>query len=97
MVRHILFWRFSDAVTSRNRAEVFDLLHRSVKTLEAIDGVVRCEIGEALPISDCDFVFYSEFTSEEALRAFQNHPLHIAHKQRMAPYVQNRLCADYLF
>ena len=97
MVRHILFWRFSQTVTPENRAEVFDLLHRSVKTLEAIDGVVRCEIGEALPISDCDFVFYSEFTSEEALRAFQVHPLHEAHKQRMAPYVQKRLCADYRF
>ena len=24
MVRHILFWRFSQAVTPENRAEVFD-------------------------------------------------------------------------
>ncbi len=95
MVRHILFWQFSDAVTPENRADVFALLHASVKTLEDVDGVLRCAVFEALPGSDCDFVFDSEFASEAALRAFQDHPLHRAHKQRMAPYVRGRLCADY--
>ena len=96
MVRHILFWQFSDAVTPENRAEVLRFLHKSVQTLEGIDGVLRCAVFEAQPGSDCDFVFDSEFVSEAALRAFQEHPLHQAHKQRMAPFVKGRLCADYL-
>lgn len=96
MLKHILFWQFSDAVTDENRKEVLDKLSASVRNLEEkIDGLLSCEIGENVVGSDCDFVFYATFESLDALKAFQNHPLHIAHKQMAAPFVQNRLAADY--
>lgn len=96
MLKHILFWQFSDAVTEENRAEVLEKLSASVKNLEGkIPGLLSCEIGENIVGADCDFVFYATFESLEAMQAFQNHPLHIAHKQTSAPFVKNRLAADY--
>lgn len=96
MLKHILFWQFSDAVNDENRKEVLEKLSASVKNLEGkIDGLLFCEIGENVAGTDCDFVFYANFESLEALQHFQNHPLHIAHKQMAAPFVKNRLAADY--
>ena len=40
-----------------------------------------------------DLVFYSEFKNREALKNFQNHPLHEAHKKRCKNLVCKRLCA----
>ncbi len=96
MLKHILFWQFSDAVTEENRAAVLKKLSDSVKNLEGkIDGLLSCEIGKNIVGTDCDFVFYATFASLEALQNFQNHPLHVAHKQMAAPFVKNRLAADY--
>ena len=96
MLKHILFWQFSDAVTDENREEVLGKLSASVKNLEGkIDGLLSCEIGENVAGGDCDFVFYATFESLDALKAFQDHPLHVAHKQMAAPFVKNRLAADY--
>ncbi len=97
MVKHILFWQFSDAVREENRKEVLEMLSASVKGLEGkIPGLISCEIGENVVGTDCDFVFFAEFETLEDVKAFQNHPLHIKHKERSAPYVQNRLAADYI-
>lgn len=38
--------------------------------------------------------FYSEFENQEALKDFQNHPLHEAHKKRCKDLVCKRLCGD---
>lgn len=96
MLKHILFWQFSDAVTDENREAVLGKLSASVKNLEGkIDGLLSCEIGENVVGNDCDFVFYATFESLDALKAFQDHPLHVAHKQMAAPFVKNRLAADY--
>ncbi len=96
MLKHILFWQFSDAVTAENRAEVLKKLSDSVKNFEGkIDGLLSCEIGENTVGQDCDFVFYAVFDSLEAMQKFQNHPLHVAHKQMAAPFVKKRLAADY--
>lgn len=97
MVKHILFWQFSEAVNAQNRREVLERLSGSVQNLQGkIEGLLSCEIGENVTGNDCDFVFYATFTSMEALRYFQNHPLHIAHKELASPYVKNRLVADYI-
>jgi hypothetical protein len=42
-----------------------------------------------------DLVFYSEFESPAALAAYQEHPLHRAHREMAAPYVRNREIVDF--
>ena len=41
-----------------------------------------------------DLVFYCELRDADALQAFQNHPLHIAHRERCKALVTDRLCGD---
>ena len=45
MLKHILFWQFSDAVTDENRSEVLEKLSASVKNLEGkIDGLLSLSL-----------------------------------------------------
>ena len=44
--------------------------------------------------SGYDLVFYSEFENLEALKNFQNHSLHEAHKKRCRNLVCERLCGN---
>ena len=46
------------------------------------------------PIYGYDLVFYAEFTDEESLKKFMNHPLHVAHRERCKEIVTDRLCGD---
>lgn len=58
-----------------------------------IEGLIRAEIG-ANTAGGYDLVFYSEFTDAQALAAFRDHPLHVAHRERCADIVTDRLCGD---
>ncbi|MDR1177504.1 MAG: Dabb family protein [Spirochaetaceae bacterium] len=42
-----------------------------------------------------NLVFYSEFESPAALAAYQEHPLHRAHREMAASYVRNRETVDF--
>lgn len=96
MVRHILFWTFSERVTNENRDSVLALITNSVNGLSGkIPGLLKAEIGVNFADSPCDFVFYAEFENKAAVPAFQNHPLHLKHKALCAPYVASRFAADY--
>ena len=97
MVRHIIFWTFSDNVNDSNRKEVLKMMSDSAKNLVGkIPGLIKAEIGENFADRDCDFGFYAEFEHMENIPAFQVHPLHVAHKERSAPYVKTRFVADFI-
>ena len=63
MIKHILLWRFQDAVRE-DPAQAQEILQKL-------------------------------FTDQASLDSYQNHPLHVAHKQMAAPYLAARLAADY--
>lgn len=96
MIRHILFWKFTDEVKQAGKeAEAEAFVADSVRTMTGkIDGMLCAEIGRNEAGGDYDLVFYSEFTDEAALKAFRDHPLHAAHRERCAPYVTGRLAGD---
>ena len=78
---------------SVERLEMYQKLKESVQTLEGIEGLLCVEMEENLT-SGYDLVFYSEFENLEALKNFQNHSLHEAHKKRCRNLVCERLCGD---
>ena len=78
---------------SVERLEMYQKLKESVQTLEEIEGLLCVEMEENLT-SGYDLVFYSEFENLEALKNFQNHSLHEAHKKRCRNLVCERLCGD---
>ena len=83
MIRHILFWKYTDTVKAEHKeAEALAFLQKSVATMVGhIDGLLCAEIN-------------SELRDADALQAFQNHPLHIAHRERCKALVTDRLCGD---
>lgn len=94
MIRHILFWNYTKEVKENHlEKETLQKLKDSVKTLEEIEDLLCVEMEENLA-SGYDLVFYSEFENLEALKNFQTHPLHEAHKKRCKDFVCERLCGD---
>ena len=75
MIRHILFWNYTDNVKAQHKEEeTLKFLQNSVDTMNGhIDGLINA-----------------------ALKSFQTHPLHMAHKQRCAELVTDRLCGDLI-
>ena len=89
MIRHILFWNYT-----HKEKETLKFLQASVNTMNGhIDGLINASIGTNIA-GGYDLVFYAELRDEKALQQFQNHPLHVAHKQRCAELVTDRLCGD---
>lgn len=96
MIRHILFWKYTDTVKAEHReAEALEFLQKSVATMIGqIDGLLCAEINANTAGGEYDLVFYSEVENEQALRTFQIHPLHVAHRERCKNLVADRLCGD---
>ena len=95
MIRHILFWKLQNSYAAGpEAAAALEALRASVETLRDIPGLLRAEIGPNLAGGEYDLVFYTEFTDSTALEDFREHPLHVAHRQRCAPYVTGRLAGD---
>ena len=95
MIRHILFWKLQERYAAGPAAEAaLSALRASVETLRDIPGLLRAEIGPNLAGGEYDLVFYAEFTDAAALEDFREHPLHVAHRERCAPYVTGRLAGD---
>lgn len=95
MVRHILFWKLRDEVRAADQAEhALEVLSASVQTLRGIEGLRCAEIGRNLAGGPYDLVFYAEFDDMNALEHFRDHPLHLAHRERCAPFVNDRLAGD---
>ena len=95
MIRHILFWNYTDNVKAQHKEEeTLKFLQNSVDTMNGhIDGLINATIGKHIA-GGYDLVFYAELKDVEALKSFQTHPLHMAHKQRCAELVTDRLCGD---
>ena len=87
MIRHILFWNYTKEVKENH------LEKETLQKLKGIEGLLCVEMEENLT-SGYDLVFYSEFENLEALKNFQNHSLHEAHKKRCRNLVCERLCGD---
>lgn len=96
MIRHILFWKFTENVKKEHKEkEAVDFLKKSVDTMNGnIKGLLKSEIGINMAGGEYDLVFYSELENEAALKNFQNHPLHVAHRERCKDVVTERLCGD---
>ncbi len=95
MIRHILFWNYTDKVKQEHKKdEMLEFMQRSVDTMNGnIDGLIKAEIGRNIA-GGYDLVFYAEFDDEQSLKSFMVHPLHVAHRERCKDIVTDRLCGD---
>jgi hypothetical protein len=96
MIRHLVMWEPSDKAFAEGLAQSCLFCNASAKTMEGkIAGLRNIEIRLNLVEGEAyRFVLYSEFDGLEDLAAYKEHPLHVAHRERIKPYVKSRLGLD---
>ena len=97
-LRHIVMWTLKEEGEGQSRHENMlkarDLL---LQFANLTPGIELFEVGiktEGLDCT-CDLILNSVFKDEAALKAYQNHPDHVAVKPFMKAVVQQRSCMDF--
>ena len=99
MIKHIVMWKLKEFAEGADRAA--NALAMKTK-LDAcaylVPGIVKFETALAQDGLEAtyDVVLYSEFSSREALDAYQAHPDHQALKPFIAAVREARQCMDYI-
>ena len=96
MVKHMIIWKMKgDLENKEERAE--EIKRELEGLLGKIDGLTKMEIIiEKLDSSSGDIMMDSEFTDNDAIKAYQVHPMHQAVANNIVrPCVDVRLAFDY--
>ena len=97
-LRHIVMWRLKEEAEGHSRHENMlkarDIL---LQFANLTPGTELFEVGIKTDGLDCtsDLILNSVFKDEEALKAYQNHPEHLAIKPFMKAVVEQRSCMDF--
>lgn len=96
MVKHMIIWKIKDGC--EDKSAVKEKVKAELEALTGkIDGLIEMHIiTAALPSSSGDLMMDSLFESDEALKAYQKHPLHqhVANTY-VRPNMCQRLSLDY--
>ena len=94
VLQHYVFLKYRDGTTE---GHVAAFCERMLALRGTIDGIQRLEVGrdELHDARSWDLVLIMEFTSTEALRAYQRHPDHLAVMAFNDPFVANVASVDF--
>lgn len=98
MVKHMIIWKLEEGLTDEQRKNAKSDIKSSLEGLVGkIEGLLKMEIViDKLESSSGDIMMDSEFVNEEALKAYQTHPLHVDIANNLVrPNVAVRLSLDY--
>lgn len=96
MVKHVIIWKLKEDVT--NKEETMQNIKNALEGLAGkIEGLEKmCILTEKLPSSSGDLMMDSVFTDNEALKNYQNNPLHQEIANGLVrPNVEVRLSFDF--
>ncbi len=84
MIRHILFLEFHGESERGAYTGGIPSFYAAVSGYDEwkYRGALHAEINRNFA-GGYDLVFYAEFADEESLKKFMNHPLHVAHREKM--------------
>ncbi len=96
MVKHMIVWKLKDDIENKE-ATALNIKSALEGLVGKIDGLTKMEIiTDKLPSSSGDIMMDSEFESNDALVAYQQHPLHVEIANGIVrPSVSARLSLDY--
>lgn len=97
MVRHLVAWNFKESLSSEEKDEAEKMIQKKLEeAAAAVDGVIKLEVlFKELDSGNRDILLFSEFASQEALNAYQVHPVHLEAKEYIAARTKDRACFDY--
>ena len=97
MIKHIILWKLKP-MDDEARADVKSGIKSSLEALTGnIPGLVSVRVNaEGLPSSTADVMLDTTFTDYDSLKAYKDHPLHVAAADTyVRPYTDVRLCLDF--
>ena len=98
MIKHIIIWKLKD-MPAAEKAERVKLIKENLEGLAGkIPGMTEVKVNIAgLDTSNADAMLDSTFEDEEALHAYHKNPDHnkVAYTY-IRPFVETRLCVDYV-
>ncbi len=99
MVKHVILWNLKSELSDEEKSKVMADAKRELEALKGkIPGLIDIKINiKGLASSNADMMLDSSFESEEALRGYAVHPLHVAAADNFVrPYTASRSCLDYI-
>ncbi len=91
MIKHIVMYTLKEGV---DKAESVNMIRSVLMPLVGqIPGLNKMEVCQAY--QGMDYVLYAEFSSQEALSAYQKDPLHLQAKSHFGHLIDSRVSADY--
>ena len=98
MVNHIILWKLDEKYSSEEKKVIKINIKNALEGLmDKIPGLMEIHVyTDGLPSSNADLMLDSSFESEEALKVYAVHPLHVkAADTFVRPYTSNRNCLDF--
>lgn len=97
MVNHIVLWNFKEEMTDAEKKEAASRIKKELEAIkEQVPGTISLRVvTDKLESSNKDIGLISVFDSEEALKAYQVHPAHVAAGTFVRSVTTGRACLDY--
>ena len=98
MIKHIVVWRLKPEAHGQDKATNARLVKEKLESLRGqIAGLLALEVGIDTSATDssADVALVSEFADQQALEAYQSHPLHKAVASFVAAAASERRMVDY--
>lgn len=98
MIRHVVIWRLKPEAKRLDGIENQARIERNFEAMRAaVPGLLRLELGinEAKVADAADLMLLAEFDSWEALRGYEQHPLHDELRTLIGPLRTERRLLDY--
>lgn len=98
MLKHIVMWKLKEHAQGTDRAANAQRMKEMLEACaDIVPGIEKFEVALAQPGLEAtyDIVLYSEFSSRDALDAYQEHPHHVALKPFISAIREARQCMDY--
>lgn len=99
MVKHIILWTLNPELNENEKAKVKEHIKLALEGLVGkINGLKEVKvIINPLESSNAELMLDSTFETEDALKAYQTHPLHVAVANKyVRPFTASRSCIDYI-
>ena len=96
MVKHIILWSLKEEFKN-DESVILGIKNGLEGLIGKIPGLTNIKVQtEKLPSSNADLMLDSTFESEEALKGYAIHPLHVeVADTKVRPYTQARSCLDF--
>lgn len=97
MVKHVILWTLKETNNEEEKQTIKQGIKEGLEGLSGkIPGLLDIKVHtEPLASANCDVMLDTTFDSEESLKVYATHPLHVAVADgKVRPYTATRTCMD---